>query len=96
MPSLKGQIQLTDFNDPQLLTQISGTYFMAQNPTLHTQKTTATLRSGYLEGSNASSLTEMTNLLSAMRGFEANPHIIQIQDEQHGADDQRSRNPLLT
>jgi hypothetical protein len=54
---------------------------VSQNPALHTQPTTSKVRQGYLEGSNSSTVMEMANLMTAMRGFEANQHVIQIQDD---------------
>jgi flagellar basal-body rod protein FlgG len=42
------------------------------------------VQQGALEGSNASGVGEMVNLLSAMRGFEANQRIVQMQDERMG------------
>jgi flagellar basal body rod protein FlgG len=42
------------------------------------------VRQGYLEASNSSSVLEMASLMTAMRGFEANQHVIQIQDDRLG------------
>jgi flagellar basal body rod protein FlgG len=67
--------------DPHKLTQISGGYFVAEHGAVTTQASTSTLREGYLEGSNTSSLVEMASMMTAMRGFEANQHVIQIQDD---------------
>ncbi len=76
-----GKLKVTDVDQPKLLTQISGGYFIAKDPNLHTTPSTAQLREGYLEGSNTSAVGEMANLMTAMRGFEANQHVIQIQDD---------------
>ena len=78
---LKGKLKVTDVDQPKLLTQISGGYFIAKDPNLHAQASTASVRAGYLEGSNTSPVGEMANLMNAMRGFEANQHVIQIQDD---------------
>jgi len=48
---------------------------------LQPQPATGTLRQGYLEGSNTSAVGEMANMMTAMRTFEANQHVIQIQDD---------------
>ena len=82
--SSKGKLALTEFNKPGLLTQISASYFAAQNPGLQTQAATSTVRQGYLEGSNSSTVLEMAGLMTAMRGFEANQRVIQIQDDRLG------------
>ena len=79
--AIRGKIQLTDFKDPQLLTQATGSYFVATDSKVKVQPTTATLRQGYIEGSNVSTVTQMVNLLTASRSFEANQKIIQMEDE---------------
>lgn len=81
---LKGKLKVTEFAKPESLTQVSGAYFTANNPAIKTQPSTSTLRQGYLEGSNTSVVGEMANMMTAMRSFEANQHIIQIQDDRLG------------
>jgi flagellar basal-body rod protein FlgG len=81
----KGRLNLVEFNDPKHLTQAGGGYFLANNPDLTvTPSEQATVRQGYLEGANTTSISEMVNLMSAMRNFEANQRMIQIQDDQMG------------
>ena len=80
----RGKLALAEFNKPELLNQISASYFVAQNPGLQTKPSASTVRQGYLEGSNSSTVLEMAGLLTAMRGFEANQHVIQIQDDRLG------------
>jgi flagellar basal-body rod protein FlgG len=77
----RGQLLLTDVEKPQLLTQISGGYFLAQDAGAQLSPSNSTVRAEYLEGSNTSAVGEMANLMTAMRGFEANQHVIQIQDD---------------
>jgi flagellar basal body rod protein FlgG len=77
----RGKLKLAEVEDPHKLTQISGGYFVAEHGAVTTQASTSTLREGYLEGSNTSSLVEMASMMTAMRGFEANQHVIQIQDD---------------
>jgi flagellar basal-body rod protein FlgG len=81
---VKGKVKLTDFDKPALLTQVSGSYFVAANSKAQEEATTATLRPGYIEGSNVSTVGQMVSLLSAMRGFEANQKIIQMENERMG------------
>jgi flagellar basal-body rod protein FlgF len=81
---LKGKLKITEFAKPEQLTQISGGYFAASNPNLKGLPGTSILRQGYLEGSNTSVVGEMANMMTAMRSFEANQHIIQIQDDRLG------------
>ena len=80
----QGKLKISEFDKPELLTQISGAYFLANNPNLLSKPSTSTLRQGYLEGSNTSVVGEMANMMTAMRSFEANQHIIQIQDDRLG------------
>jgi flagellar basal-body rod protein FlgG len=79
---LKGRLKLTEFGQPQALTQASGGVYLANDPAAapHAAEK-STVRAGWIEGSNASSLTEMASLMAAMRSFEANQKIIQLQDE---------------
>jgi flagellar basal-body rod protein FlgF len=77
----KGKLLVTDVDQPQKLTNLTGGYFAAQDPKLVTTPSTANLREGYLESSNTSTLMEMASMMTASRSFEANQHVIQIQDD---------------
>ena len=83
-PDPKGTLELVDFSDAHLLTPISAGYFLASDPKLKEQPSTASVRQGYLEMANTSSVKEMANLISAMRHFEANQRVLQMQDERMG------------
>ena len=80
----KGKLKLTDFDKPELLTQISGAYFLANDKALQKVPATGTLRQGYLEGANTTAVGEMANMMTSMRAFEANEKVIQIQDDRMG------------
>ncbi|MEO8426477.1 MAG: flagellar hook-basal body protein [Verrucomicrobiota bacterium] len=81
----KGKIKVVDFNDPSLLTSIGGGLFLASNTNLQTAEVPSiNLRSGFLENANTSATAEMVNLISAMRQYEANQHVIQMQDDRMG------------
>ncbi len=80
----KGKLKITEFQNPEALTQISGAYFIGGGHGLIPQPSTSTLRQNYLEGSNTSVIGEMANMMTAMRSFEANQHIIQMQDDRMG------------
>ncbi len=82
--SSKGKLAMTDFAKPELLTQISGAYFEAKDSKAGGQASNSTVRQGYLESSNTSTVREMANMITSMRGFEANQHVIQIQDDRMG------------
>jgi flagellar basal body rod protein FlgG len=82
---LRGKFRVVDFQQPQLLTPVGGGFFIAQNPNLMpTPITQPSIRQGCLEAANSSSVSEMANLISAMRGFEANQRVIQLHDDRMG------------
>jgi flagellar basal body rod protein FlgG len=81
---VKGKISLTDFENPQLLTPTNGVFFLVNNPALEPKPATGLVRGGFVEGANTTSLGEMSDMMTAMRSFEANQHVIQIQDERMG------------
>jgi flagellar basal body rod protein FlgG len=80
----KGKLKVTEFDNPQLLTQLGSGYFVANDPSLLGHPSQSTVRQGYLENSNVSPVAEMANLMTAMRTFEANQRLIQMQDERMG------------
>ena len=82
--AVKGKLQLTDFENPQLLTQTNGVYFLATNPALLTKPATGAVRDGFVEEANTTALGEMANMMTAMRTFEANQHVVQMQDDRLG------------
>jgi flagellar basal body rod protein FlgG len=78
----KGKLKLTEFKDPQSLTQISGEYFTADNPgAIPVASTASTVRQGFLEGANTSTVAEMANMMVALRMFQANERIVQTNDD---------------
>jgi flagellar basal-body rod protein FlgF len=77
-----GKLKITTFNDPHMLTQIGNSYFAANNPNLvPTTTANPTVRQGYLEAGNTSSIAEMANMITAMRQFEANQRVVQMNDD---------------
>lgn len=77
-----GQLNIVEFNDPQLLDRLSGSYYSADSAGIQSQVAEdSRLRQGYLETSNASSIKEMVNMMTAMRLFEANQKVIQSNDQ---------------
>jgi flagellar basal-body rod protein FlgF len=81
--NMVGKIKIVDFNDQRLLSPVSETsYFLANNPNLQTVPVeTPALRQGFLENSNVSTVNEMASLLNAMRAYEANQRVIQVNDD---------------
>lgn len=80
----RGTLKLADYKNPELLTPTNGVYFLATNPNLQSQPATGTVRQGCVEGANTTALSEMANMMTAMRTFEANQHVVQIQDDRLG------------
>jgi len=81
----KGTLKLATFADPRALTPLGDGLFLAKAPQAQPQPAVGCLvRQGFTEASNTSSLTEMSNLIMAMRGYEANQKVIQTQDERMG------------
>jgi flagellar basal-body rod protein FlgF len=82
---VRGKLKVVDFEQPNQLTQISGGCFTNNNPAvLPFDTTSATIRGGFLEGSNVSPMMEMANLIGVMRSFEANQRTMQIHNERLG------------
>lgn len=81
----RGKLRVTEFNDPSLLTNTSDGYFVAADPAIHSRPSTgSSVHQGVVEGSNVSVVMEMANMMTAMRAFEANQRIIQMNDERTG------------
>jgi len=78
----KGKLKLTDFNQAGLLTSLGGGLYRADNPALKPSVAATThVRQGFVEGSNTSSTTQMANLITAMRMFDANAKVLQMQSD---------------
>jgi flagellar basal-body rod protein FlgF len=79
---VKAKLKLTDFNEAQLLTPISSQYFMATNPKLKGSTALySTVRQGFLEASNSSTVEGMVNMINASRAYDVNQRVIQINDD---------------
>lgn len=82
---VKGKLKVVEFAQPQLLTPIGRGQFLASNPKLVPVESAATtFHQGYVETANTSPALEMANLITAMRLYEANQRVIQVQDERMG------------
>jgi flagellar hook protein FlgE len=84
-----GQVLLQNYNDPQMLVNEGNNLYSnltAAGPTTATVVAPNTIglgsiQSGALEGSNVDLATEMANLITAQRAFEANSKIITTGNE---------------
>ena len=79
-------IRFIKFEDPQVLAKEgNGLYKLMDNEVEPQTTNKTTVRQGFLERSNVNSIEEMTNMITAIRAFEAYQKVIQSLDE---ADDQ--------
>lgn len=74
------RIQVVDFEDYDYLERYGETYFQPVEGASLTQGN-ASVNSGVLEMSNVSTITEMVNLISITRAYEANQKVIQTNDQ---------------
>jgi flagellar basal body rod protein FlgG len=83
--ALKGRLKLSAFSDPGALVATGRGLFIAADPAFQPPAASAaTVRQGFVENANTSSVTEMVNLISAMRLFQANQKTIQSEDDRVG------------
>ncbi|MBI3875218.1 MAG: flagellar hook-basal body protein [Verrucomicrobia bacterium] len=81
-PNLAGRIKVVDFSEPHLLKPIGNGLFLAEDINLRPFEPRDTqFHQSFLEGANTSPVTEMVNLMTAMRTFEANQRVVQLNDE---------------
>ncbi|MCF7668796.1 MAG: flagellar hook-basal body protein [Verrucomicrobia bacterium] len=78
----RGNITLVDFNNPGLLTPISGSCFIAADQNLlPVPVDEPNLQQGLVETANTTPVAEMANLMTALRAYETNQKVIQTTDE---------------
>jgi flagellar basal-body rod protein FlgF len=80
---LKGRLRLVEFKQPNQLKPIGGGCFITDTAQPIAAQSSQ-MRQGFLEGPNTSPTTEMASLITAMRMFEANQKVMQMQDERMG------------
>ncbi len=79
---VKGKLALVEFNDPQKLTPVGTATFEADPTTVPPVSATKTnVRQGFVEGANTSPTTEMASMITAMRLFESNQKVLQMQSD---------------
>jgi flagellar basal-body rod protein FlgF len=82
---IKGRIRIAEFADPHKLTVMGGGFFLSSNPKVDAGPAkTSQMRQGFIEESNGSPTTEMAGLITAMRMFESNQKVLQMQDDRMG------------
>jgi flagellar basal-body rod protein FlgF len=80
--ALKGRLKLSEFSDPGALVPAGAGLFIAAAPAVLPGAASHTsVRQGFVENSNTSTITGMVNLINANRLFEANQKVILAADE---------------
>lgn len=78
----RGKLKLTEFRHPQNLTMLGADEFRTDTPDAEAIPAASTkVRQGFLEGANSSPTAEMSGLVTAMRMFEANQKVMQMQSD---------------
>jgi flagellar basal body rod protein FlgG len=81
----RGRIRMAEFADLHQLTPMGGGYFLNGNPAIKPDSAKVSqLRQGFIEQGNSSPTTEMAGLITAMRMFESNQKVLQMQDDRMG------------
>lgn len=82
---VKGTLSLVEFAKPQDLTMISNGYFRNDNPaSIALPSSSTSVRQGFIEAANTSPTMEMAGLITAMRMFETNQKVLQMQNDRMG------------
>lgn len=82
--NIVGQLKLVTFSDPKSLRRLGDGLWAPGEGMTPAQDTVQTVRQGYLENSNVSSLVEMTQLVQTMRHAESVQRMTQNYDEMIG------------
>ena len=77
-----GKLKTYEFKNPQQLTLAGSGMFTANGSgATATPATSTKVRQGFLEAANSSPTTQMASLITAMRLFEANQKVLQLQGD---------------
>ena len=78
----KGKIQITEFKHPEKLEPLGSTDFSPNNPGAQPITAVSTqVRQGFIEAANMSPTLEMASLITAMRMFESNQKVLQMESD---------------
>lgn len=78
---LVAQLKITEFEDTDYLTHYGETMWDAVDGAVASDATNSDVYQGYLEMSNTSVVTEMVNMITIQRQYEANQKLITTYDE---------------
>lgn len=81
---IRGKFAIFEFASPSQLTRVGSGYYMPKPNVQATPSTGTKIAQGYQEAANTVPTMEMSTLMLALRHFEANQRVIQMQDERMG------------
>jgi len=81
---IRGRLSIFEFPDMSKLTPIGSGYYMPKQDMQPVPAIQTTVSQGQLEASNTIGMVEASNLLLALRHYEANQKVIQMSDERMG------------
>lgn len=76
-----GRIKLVSIIEPQMMTKQGNGLFAIKEVGLIAQDEVSRVRQGYVESSNVKAVSEMVNMMTLMRSFEANAKVISSYDD---------------
>jgi flagellar basal body rod protein FlgG len=80
--SKKGTLKITEFKHPEALMPLGTGNFSPDSPDAQPVTAVSTqVRQGFIEAANTSPTTEMASLITAMRMFESNQKVLQMQSD---------------
>jgi flagellar basal body rod protein FlgG len=78
----KGKFQITEFQHPEKLMALGAADFRPDDPGAEPVTAVSTqVRQGFIEAANTSPTTEMASLITAMRMFESNQKVLQMEGD---------------
>jgi flagellar basal body rod protein FlgG len=78
----KGKFQITEFQHPEKLMSLGAADFRPDDPGAEPVTAVSTqVRQGFIEAANTSPTTEMASLITAMRMFESNQKVLQMEGD---------------
>lgn len=82
---IKGKLQLAEFSKPQKLSELTSGYFRSDDPNmLPLPAANSKVVQGSTEAGNTSPVLAMASLVTAMRMFETNQKVMQMQSDRMG------------
>lgn len=81
--TIRGKLQVVSFANPQALQKQGSNLYAATNPDDAQPDLTSTVRQGYLEKSNVSAVSEMSQLIQVSRAYEQVANMLQSESSLH-------------